>query len=88
MEEVLEWMNQIEHAAELYLLSHIERTMDELKSNEELLRWTSQDPIRVTRWLRIQMRLRQAELRQEQVWREIYRMEQHRMLLNRHRIRT
>jgi hypothetical protein len=80
-------MNQIEHAANLYLLSDFERTMDELKFNEEMARRVSQDPARVARWQRIVELMRQAEAKQEQAWKEIYRMEQRRLFRNRHLIR-
>jgi hypothetical protein len=87
MEEVLEWMNRMERATNMYLLSDYERTMDEFKFNEEMAKWVAQNPVGVGSWQQIWAKMRDAEWKRDQAWLEIYRLDQHREFLNRHLIR-
>jgi predicted phosphoadenosine phosphosulfate sulfurtransferase len=95
MEEVLEWMSQMEQAAQMYHLSDFDRTtlefhrasMNDEQFKDEMTRWMTQDPLGSARWLRILERMRQVEWRRGQAWRAIYRMDQERGYLDRHLIR-
>jgi hypothetical protein len=87
MEVVLEWMDRLERAVNMYHLADYERTMDEFKFNEEMARWVAQNPVGVERWQRIWTKMRDAEWKRDQAWSEIYRLDQHREFLNRHLVR-
>jgi hypothetical protein len=69
MEEVLEWMSQMEQAAQMYHLSDCDRmtlefqqaSMNDPQFRDEMRRWMTQDPLGSARWLRILERMRQVE---------------------------
>jgi hypothetical protein len=87
MEEVLEWMSRVEQATGKRHLADYEQTLNHFKFNEEMAKWVAQNPIRVTRWSQIWLKMRQIEEKRDQAWEEIYQRDQLRAFLDRHLIR-